>query len=268
MRREQVIEVLRGRAAAADLRQRRLAGRLRRLRAGRRAVGRRPPGGRGRRPRRGHLRRGRGRPGRRLPDRGPAGDADADLARARPAVLPAPRHRRVHRRRRGRVPAVRPAPVLQPDRAPRPPPGPVRPGRGRPARAPRPGRAARHPGQGGRRHPGAAAVHPAPGGQGGPPGRRPGRPRALAPPRAGPPGHPLPGPPHPGPPRLRHPLHPPRPARRGPGDAGRAGVRDRPGRHRGQAAGSRAAAGRAAGASWARTGTAGCRSAPSPTSAR
>jgi hypothetical protein len=48
---------------------------------------------------------------------------------------------------------------------------------------------------------------------------------------------PLPGPPHPGPPRLRHPLHPPRPARRGPGDAGRAGVRDRPGRHRGQAAG-------------------------------
>jgi hypothetical protein len=54
----------------------------------------------------------------------------------------------------------------------------------------------------------------------------------------GPPGHPLPGPPHPGPPRLRHPLHPPRPARRGPGDAGRAGVRDRPRRHRGQAAGS------------------------------
>src|SRR5215218_3889294 len=108
-------------------------------------------------------------PGRRLPDRGPAGDADADLARARPAVLPAPRHRRVHRRRRGRVPAVRPAPVLQPDRAPRPPPAPVRPGRGRPARPPRPGRAARHPGQGGRRHPGGAAVHPAPGGQGGPP---------------------------------------------------------------------------------------------------
>jgi hypothetical protein len=27
-----------------------------------------------------------------------------------------------------------------------------------------------------------------------------------------PPGHPLPGPPHPRPPRLRHPLHPPRPA--------------------------------------------------------
>jgi hypothetical protein len=38
---------------------------------------------------------------------------------------------------------------------------------------------------------------PAPGGQGDPPGRRPGRPRALAPPRAGPPGHPLPGPPPP-----------------------------------------------------------------------
>jgi hypothetical protein len=38
-----------------------------------------------------------------------------------------------------RVPAVRPAPVLQPDRAPRPSPGPVRPGRGRPARPPRPG---------------------------------------------------------------------------------------------------------------------------------
>ena len=41
------------------------------------------------------------------------------------------------------------------------------------------------PWPGGRRHPGAAAVHPAPGGQGGPPGRRPGRPRAVAPPRAG-----------------------------------------------------------------------------------
>lgn len=72
------------------------------------------------------------------------------------------------------------------------PPGPGRPGRGRPARPPRPGRAGRHPGQGGRGHPGAAGIHPASGGQGGPPGRRPGLPRALAPPRAGAPGHPLP----------------------------------------------------------------------------
>jgi hypothetical protein len=39
-------------------------------------------------------------------------------------------------------------------------------------------------------------------------GRRPGRPRALAPPRAGPLRSPSTGPPHSGPPRLRHPLHP------------------------------------------------------------
>ena len=56
---------------------------------------------------------------------------------------------------------------------------------------------------------------------------------------------------------------------RGPGDAGRAGVRDRPGRHRGQAAGRPSGCWASCWTSWAsRTGTAGCRSAPSPTSAR
>gem|GEM_PF-5955846 len=223
-------------AAAAGLGQRGLAGRLGRLRPGRRAVRHRPPGGRGRRPGRGHLRRHRGRPGRRLPDRGPAGDAAADLARPRPAVLPAPRHGRDHRGRRGRLRAVRPAPLLQPGRAARPPAGPVRPGRDHPPGPARPGRAGRHPGRGRRRHRRAAAVHPAAGRQGGPPGRRPGRPRQLPAARGGAAGHAVPGAPHPGPPRLRQSLHPRRPARRGPGDADGAVVRGRPGRPGGHAA--------------------------------
>ena len=117
--------------------------------------------------------------------------------------------------------------------------GPVRPGRGRPARAPRPGRTGRHPGQGGRWHPGAAAIHPAcPWWPRRSAGATPGPPSGSGTATCWPPWSPSTGSATPGPPRLRHPLHPPRPARPGPGDAGRAGVRDRPGRHRGQAAGS------------------------------
>ena len=161
------------RRAPAVLVQRRLAGQLRRLQVGRLELSdvetasrwtwttatSRPPSARSR------------PPWPPPPKRGPAGDADADLARARPAVLPAPRAPPVHRRRRWSCSSgpTRAGTTTRPSATAAP--WSCSTGPGSSARAPRPGRAARHPG-GGRRHPGAAAVHPAPGGQGGPPGRR------------------------------------------------------------------------------------------------